>query len=486
MQYDFPRAECLGGLVRDIAGEQAFFGNLILNTSSSSCPNGVGIEGSLGSPGWPGAFSVGNNSALLEALQGPETFPGFSVELWLNIGDIACVGDDGSHSCVAPIFTIGSSSSALDSTQLCTLNTDMEIIYLVNNRRFEARFKGDYDCEGYGTRSYALPIAKRGYPFHFVFTIEVIELLGRDYSLFGWYINGTRVQVNLSSTQPPATLLAQWHAAYNLQLLDRSRQAQSAFYTPFAATIYSAALHNETFDSTKALASMAAGLANSVSVVFDTKVNVAEDGEAGNHYEYPEYYLEEFPAAELQLISLGVHDADNSATSNPNFDNVFPRVYIDTLPFPGSLVNVTGEDIVSTPFEVVEDGGEFPVRYRPVFNDFSTGDAVYANFSFHANDGATGIRSLENATMSLCVSPKNDPPVAVNLSHVAYAGTKQNVILLQGTDIDANDYVQGAAIVETPKRGSLFQVWRWILTFTGFANVPLFDYYYDTSILGTV
>lgn len=459
-QYEFSQAGCREGLFEDTAGQGVFFGDLVLN-ASASCLDGVGIEGGTGSPGWPTVSSTGTNKAFLEALQGPDIFPGFSVELWLSIGNITCAEQDSSgwflHTCEAPVFAI-SSSSVLDSSELCRSNTDMEITYIINTRNFQARFNANKnnECVGFGTLEDTLPKETAGYPFHFVLTVREIILSGVDYSFFQWFINGTRVSSFLSFIVDPTSMLAEWHATYEIQLLDKRRWPESTRYKPLEARIYLAALHNETFNNSLALSRISEGIADSTPVVYDSTVSVAEDGEVGDHYEEPEFYLQEIPGVDLHQVPLDVYDADNDLTT-PNYKEILPRVFVDTFPFPGLLFDSVGDIIVSTPFEVIGDRGTFSVRYRPLFNDFAT-ENVYANFSFHAEDDKSGSRSFANATVKVRVFSKNDPPVALNASHEVFAGTKQNIISLQGTDVDAEDYVREAVIVEPPNGGSLFQV----------------------------
>ena len=313
-------------------------------------------------------------------------------------------------------------------------------------------------CNDYPTYADVLPDGTKGYAFHLVFTIEELTLNGRVYSYFSWYINGTRVDYNLD--QDPATTLGIWEDGHNLQLLDYTRWADSAsWFKPTGARIYRVAMHNETLDRTTVLSRYAAGITNSTPSVYSSTVYIAEDGEEGNHYGEPESYLEAFPESELGDIVLDVYDSDTDVASPNLYVDSNPRVFVDTLPFTGFLVNTTGGNVVSTPFEVFHTGGQFAVRYRPLLNDYSTSNVTaYANFSFHAVDILSGNRSYTNATLQIFVYSKNDPPAADNASHEVIVGTRQNIIPLNGTDIDAHDYIRTAGIVETPGKGSLFQV----------------------------
>lgn len=62
---------------------------------------------------------------------------------------------------------------------------------------------------------------------------------------------------------------------------------------------------------------------------------------------------------------------------------------------------------------------------------------AFDNFTFYAEDGLTGERSSDNATMTLTVLPMNDPPLARNFKQYVSAGVS-TVIYLNGSDVDNN------------------------------------------------
>lgn len=458
VQYEFSQDECRRGIVEDTAGRHRYFGDMILDNSTTSCLPGIGIERTSESPGSPGASSAGNTTLLRKDLSTDASSPGrFSLELWLSIDRMSKC-----HSfCTTPIVTIGERGVSIDDD--CQENMGMMITYWTETGDFGARFQSTRDaCERFWSGA-VQPAENMGNALHLVLTVDRTEFFGESYAYFEWFINGTRVAWDLSKYVPPETMMTSWDSGFNLQLLDSSRQIPSSFYREGPGiNIFYLAIHNETLDSTDILSRYSSRVRNSTPVVRDTTVNVAEDGENGDHYGEPEYYLQEFPRSELQLISLDVYDSDNDPAT-PNYDDTTPRVFVSKLPFPGSLVNPSDEDIVSAPFEVFREDGVFTVRYRPILNDFSTNvtanDSVpYANFSFYATDEGGYTRSHTNATVSIYVYPKNDPPEAFAASHDVKAGTRNNIVHLQGTDRDRFDGVHGAAIVETPARGTLFQV----------------------------
>lgn len=460
IQYDFSQEECRGGAVKDVAGGDRYFGEMILDNSTTSCLSGIGIERTPESPGSPGASSLGNTTLLREELFRDASSLGyFSLELWLSIDRMSTC----ENFCTTPLLTIGERGISRDDH--CQENIGMMITYWTESGDFGALFQSTRSsCEKVWSGAYQ-PTANMGYALHLVLTVRRLEFFGEPYAFFEWFINGTRVARDLNKHVPPEVMMTLWDPDFNLQILDWSRQTPSSLYREGPGIkIFFLAIHNETLNRAEVFSRYSARIPISTPVVRDSIVGVAEDGELGDHYETPESYLQVFPESELQLVPLDVYDSDNDPAT-PNYDNnTSPRVFVTTLPFPGTLVNSSGEDIVSAPFEVFGNtDGVFAVKYRPILNDFSTQGAgndsvLYANFSFYAIDEESNTRSYTNATVSIYVYSKNDPPEAFNATHDVYAGTRHNIISLHGTDMDAYDDVHGAAIVEQPARGTLFQV----------------------------
>lgn len=477
VEYEFAENECQEGVFKDVAGGDRYFGDLIMDNSTTSCLQGVGVERNSASPGTPGASSVGNASMLIQDLfRDDSPSPGvFSLELWLNIGSLPPC----EYGCTSPVVTFGKrgGNDILDSE--CQENIGLMIKYWTGDGFFGARVQSSRDiCERFW--SGANQADNIGYPLHLVLTIAPREYFNEPYAYFEWFINGTRVAWDLSKHVPPEVLVKLWDPGFNLQILDRGREYPSSLFSPAPGIrFFFLAIHNETLLEPEVRSRYSAGILNSNPVVFDAIVGIAEDGEAGDHYETPEAYLQGFPESELQSIPLAYYDSDSDPTT-PNFDNVTnPRMFISRLPLIGHLVNESGEDVVSVPFEVIpEDGIVFNVKFRPVFNNYSTNvtsllgtystnvtnstgndPAVYANFTYYAVDRLTQRRSPSNATISIIVVSKNDPPEAFrNASHDAIAGTRQNIISMHGQDLEAYDYVRAVGIEDHPPGGALFQV----------------------------
>ena len=455
-QYDFTQAECHAGLVENVV-EDGVFGDLILD-DSVSCLDGVGVESNL-SKGSPTAYSTGTNRAFRDALQEPEEYPGFTVELWVTLENKSCDAySDGSSNCVYSLFAIHN-PNLNDSSEDCKHNTDFQLNYHSDSKNFEARFRNlEKGCVSFETPVDIMTYNTLGYPFQFVFSSKELQSVSRVYGVLEFYINATRVRMSLGNAVLSDAILPAWHEDYTAQFLDHRRWPSSTEFEVRRAKLHSAKIYLTSIAKTTVPTIYAKGIANSTPVAYDVAIKINEDGEAGDHYEDPAAYLQPFPVTELKIINMKVYDSDNDPTT-PNYRNdARPKAFVEVLPHTGQLIDAAGEDITTTPFEVYEEGGVFPVRYRPLFNEYSS--SVYTSFSFYAEDGVTGIRSFTSATVTIYVTPKNDPPVAFNLNLDAYAGTHENIVQLRGSDVDDSDEVQGAEIVESPSNGKLYQVWR--------------------------
>ena len=263
-------------------------------------------------------------------------------------------------------------------------------------------------------------------------------------------------------------MVTKWHEGYNLQFLDRVRHNESTCFEERSTKLYRARIFFQRVAVVNECETVAApyaeGIANSAPVSISTTVEINEDGEAGDHYYDPGLYLQGFEMTEVQKINLSIYDSDNDPTTL-KYNGAFPRVFICVLPHIGHIFDPrSGGVVVTAPFEVLRKEGVYPVRYRPLLNKYSPSSIAsgpYSTFSYCAEDGATaGLRRVKNGTVHIYVVPKNDPPKAFNLTFGAFAATRENILnLLQGSDVDDSDEVQGAEInegeIERP-RGVLF------------------------------
>ena len=199
-------------------------------------------------------------------------------------------------------------------------------------------------------------------------------------------------------------------------------------------------VHNRALTETEVSQAYASKLANSLPVPSSFTVTVQEDGEVGSHYDTPDFYTTEVPVLELATVNLKVFDADEDP-SYINYDTSDSPmlVYISRLP-PASLATLyqyDGAEITSVPTAVPKTSGNYTVRVRPAWNQYSTGDEPFMNFSFYAVDGVSGESSSSAAMASVIVRPKNDPAVAYNSNETVYAARK-TLLRLTGTPVEAD------------------------------------------------
>ena len=473
-QYDFRRAECHDGVFKDAIGD-GMYDDVILD-ETASCLESVGVQSSDLIGGRPAAYSLGNSSGFLKALQGPDYFPGFAIEVWMTLGtdldpDNPCETDV----CEYVIVSIHNMTLSPE-VEFCGETTNFQLTYDPYYRSFKVNLVYDSDyCFTFSTYKPGLTRKNLAYPFQLVFTTaDVIKgLYQKYYGYFLFFVNGTYVDWDITHTSLIQTgrrsLVDPWHEGYNIQFLDKVRYDTKKYFEERSTKLYKVRLFSERvalrdqYDTVAAL--FAEGIANSAPVSYNVTSEIHEDGEVGDHYYDPGLYLQEFEFTELQNIYLDIYDSDNDPTTL-NYDNkTLPRPFISALPHKGHIFDPrSGEVVTSTPYEILGERGVFLVRYRPLLNEYSPSSNTsdpYTTFSYYAEDGkTTGLRSVEDATVHVYVVPKNDPPRASNLTLNAFAATRENIFnLLQGaSDVDGSDEVQGAEIDEVPQNGTLYQV----------------------------
>lgn len=468
-QYNFTRETCLEGVSENVGtGGADYFGKMVLNTSLFECLEGSGLKGNgMEGPAWPIASSTGNVSALRTEIRSQKNsdWPGLSFELWVSLGDPQCYQASSTHGCQIALLSIGTDP---DDSDYCGYSTEFELSYdgidgLLTLRVVEnPSLPSVASCLAF-TCTYQFDPSD--YPFHLVLTIGETTRYSDTYIVLRWYLNGTQVSYYWTPNITPQLMVKQWTDSYQLHLLGRRRLEEDVWeqttYWPFEGRLFGAAIYVEELSANRILAIFNDGIVDSTPVVNDIVVEIPEDGERGHHYDTPQYYLQEIPGDELYGIDIGagLYDADNDPF-NPNYpkDYAVPRILVATMPLTGDLFNSSGDLMLSAPFEVDEVNGTHTVRYRPLLNDASTSDTGYVNITFYAEDGRLGSRSVTNATLTVRVYAKNDPPEAFNDSQLVYAGTNENIIHFDATDVDEGDFVAGALISVLPARGKLYQV----------------------------
>lgn len=465
VQHIFTRDTCLAGVSKNLgSGGNSYFGDIVLNSSNYDCLEGIGL-GARGVEGWPVGVSTGNISSLRTAILSTSTWPGLSFELWLTLGSVSRLGGSSSYdSHAVTILAFDEDSNGSDDA--CGRTSQLEITYnpFITTTQLKIRSYIDWinPCFHFWPLD---PWPDRESPIHYVLTVDQIlrdrddDILDHRRGLFEWFFNGEYVGQHSQGVRLPYGMVRQWTDDLRLTLLERRRDAYRGYSQPFTGNLFSVAIYDYVLNDTEILSLYNEGAHHSVPRVYDQTVYVPEDGETGEHYENPHYYRRIVRTEDLFIFNVDVFDAD----ADPEFPNYgrdipIPTLFVKTLPRVGDLYNSSGAPILSVPFEVPHQNGSFLFRFRPRKDEASTADGVYTSFKIYAIDNVLGSQTVGDATVSINVVPHNDPPVAFNGSQVVIAGTKENIIELQGSDPDEGDFIAGARISILPPNGKLYQV----------------------------
>ncbi|KAG5187967.1 hypothetical protein JKP88DRAFT_275926 [Tribonema minus] len=390
---------------------------------------------------------------------------GFTLEFWLRHRAPVGTAD-------TPILNIG---TVTGTGSTCGGTTSDLEVYRTGSKYAVAVSTGSLQC----VVASGGAITDDAGPVHVVLTFgfyTTAQVMNVTLHINGGTPNGGTSQALLSIKYPatkkadgtyaPAFSTA-WKSANYLHLMSSHRTAASgiAAFVPWTGDLYLAALYARALTAEEITANFKALWPNNAPSVADVAFTVNEDGEAGDHYDTPEYYLSAVPFADLAVLTLPAYDfeadaAANNVTAVYNASNPVIAYYVAAAPLAGTLYDSAGAAIVaslSTPPAALPSGA---VRYRPAANESSAGGAAYAAFTFYAVDGA-GARSAGTATATLYVRAKNDPPAAAAAAFsvpASSAAAADTVFCVNGTDPDAGDAVTHAVLRSAPARGRLFAV----------------------------
>ena len=449
--YTFRRAECLSGYARDSDTGAAVFGDLIINASAVTC-KGLGVEAKPGAGVSHGIVSSLDSSRFVEEISSGDD--GWTFEMWVTFANFSdCPSCERRH--MAHIGTNGTFEG-----DACSPNADF--FFLQQNSDNYVAIEG----EKVDASCYSIPAASAfdwGVPVHVVFT-STTWVFGRSstaddmFLTTRWFFNGVLVRVN-----DQRNMVKQWQHGFYLQMMNDAGMdgTMAAQYASPGGTIFLVAMYNWPLNDSQVMQNFNAGLEESPPVAEDVTVTINEDGEIGDHYDTPEFYLQNptVPVLSLPVIHLQVTDVDQQE-GFPGFSaeqqQVRPAVFIDSLPR-GTLFDVDGQMITKVPHYVTFNDS-YAVRYRPEKDESSGPSDIYTSFTYAAADGVTGEISVVHGVVDIYVLPKNDPPVSRNAT--ATVPTGESRIFLNGTDVDSpdGDTVQGALIARLPAYGVLYQV----------------------------
>lgn len=450
--YTFRRAECLSGYARDSHTGAAVFGDLNIDTSAVIC-KGLGVEAKRGASVSHGIISSLDSSRFVEEINLGDD--GWTFEMWVTFANFSdCPSCERRHMAHIGTNDTFEGDSCLPNANFFFLQQNSDMYMAMEGRKVDA------SC-------YSIPAASAidwGVPVHVVFT-STTWVFGRSstsddsFLTTRWFFNGVLVRVD----DGQRSMVKEWQDGFYLQMLNDAGidGTIAAKYASPRGTTFLVAMYNWPLNDSQVMQNFNAGLEDSPPVAEDITVTINEDGEIGDHYDTPDFYLQNptVPVLSLPIIYLQVTDVDQQEGFpgvSAEQDQVFPDVFINSLPR-GALFDIDGQVITKVPHYVTFNGG-YAVRYRPEKDEFSGASDIYAAFTYAAADGVTGEISIVAGVVDIIVLPKNDPPMSNNVTATVSMG--ETNIYLNGTDVDSpyGDAIQGSLIARLPTHGVLYQV----------------------------
>lgn len=460
VEYRFDRADCLSGHATDTSSGKSLFGSLNINTSAVTC-KGLGVEAKSGILHDQRIASSSNASLFVDEMSRSD---GFTFEVWASFENFptSCESCSARH-----MVSIGSTDAALVPS-FCADASNL-FFYQTRDHSVGISLRQEPKC----ISIIADHVIALNSVVHVILTVEpLVTDLGSDsttsdfsfddYSTFRWHFDGVLVT---TKDVKMASLTSPWSDDFYLQMLNDAVAVrhEPTIYAPPSGTLFLLAMYVRALNSTEVAQNYEAGLENSPPVAEDIAAIINEEGEIGDNYDNPAYYMQDptVPTLNLSSISLVVVDLD-AQEGFPGFDaemqSVPNKVTIERLPSRGQLFEFSGKAISSVPHDVMYDDG-YHVRFRPVKDEFSGSNDVYTSFTYSVIDAVTGEECVTPGVVSMYVLAKNDPPLPTNKSEMITTG-RDNTIYLCGTDVDSSegDAIQGSMIIEPPTHGLLFQV----------------------------
>jgi hypothetical protein len=452
--YLFDAEECRTSSFSE--SSSPLFGNFTRG-SATSClnMNGVGVTVAK-SDSSVQMISASNATKLNSQIAGTA---GLSIEMWLK------------HSTynASAAQTILSLSSLDSNVSTCSEGSSFEVTriankYAINLRAYNASKLQCTTLQDITTTS----VVNGEGPIHVVITLNFTAQMVRIHRQGGTNnVQGgsnTRMRTSAPINFNDTSL---WNSSFYLQAFGNTRSTRTPTagtdveIAPWAGELYLTALYTRVLNDSEIYSNYLAGLTNSPPAVFDANITIPEDGEFGDHYSTPAYYLSEVPFSDLINISLPApYDAELDSSKAHQYDPTSrpPSVYISTLPQAdrGRLYLTDGSTMSTLPHQLA---APYNLKFRPVKDEYSsTVDTSFASFQYYAIDGETFKRSATDATVNLFVSKKNDPPLPVNGVYDVQAGSDHRLVCVTGTDIDEGDSAVSGRLITSPRFGDLYIV----------------------------
>jgi hypothetical protein len=224
--------------------------------------------------------------------------------------------------------------------------------------------------------------------------------------------------------------------------------------TPWEGQLFRFAVHSGILNKNQVRSLMSEGLSPSQPVAYPKLVHINEDALDQNgtlqQIRMPYSFLDYEIASLLNDFGLSHQPA------------AFVRHYITRFPTKGHIFHI--ED-----GRIIEPSGNLPVLvsntdrlvYMPRKDEHSEFlGGTYTSFDYCVTTNKIIMSSqCTPATISVVVDPVNDPPMAIIPPlYIVYEGVKNeaSALLLTGSDVDKNDFIQNIEITSPPKMGYIF------------------------------
>eukprot|EP00536_Pseudo-nitzschia_multiseries_P003317 jgi/Psemu1/318134/estExt_fgenesh1_pm.C_500005 len=446
---------------------------LIRNVNNTKCSSGMGIEGDFGShidnsdnQEIPKSLhlSMSIPSFLQELTDNPfqvENSSGFTISLWIrprNAHGYNCKKHNGHDSYLASrrtIFTIGSDTfernKFSDGSTLCDTsqidfqlsiigNDFLEIVYRTSNHLFEP-------CQRIQFNATSAWETDDGFMFSSKPTHVSISLAHFNQQIF---VNGKTMARRREAFDNDLT---HWNPTSLLQFFNYPNDNNDESL-PWDGQLFEFKIYSNILNTNQVRSALSQGLPPSQPFSHPTVAHIYEDAMDENNTLQEIQMTYSFVDDEIDKLLISL-DTPHQPAANV-------RHYITRFPSRGNLFHVGSE-------RQIESSGNHPVLVRgmdrivyiPRKDEHSEFQGhAYSSFDFcvTTNNIITSSQCV-SATISVVVDPINDPPVAsIPPPYHVHEGINEEpqALLLTGTDVDKNDFIQTIQVTTPPKMGYLF------------------------------
>jgi hypothetical protein len=209
-----------------------------------------------------------------------------------------------------------------------------------------------------------------------------------------------------------------------------------------------------------------AGIPNSLPTVVGGMYTVKENGESGDHYSTPAFYLSQVPASELSPLTLDAFDLDEQpyCALSCTRRTITSWMYVKIVDFPVQGVLYTSNGTLLSalnPWVTKASQTEsFVVRYRPPWRLVSPSlDITLDSFSYIAIDGSTSFASPSSGIVSIVVTRVLQPPQTQSINLSLVANVLKLIPIVATCDATSNATISEVMVTQMPSNGQLYQVY---------------------------